>query len=92
MGEDEKLHGPWDKESQRYEDGEKTHSCGVACEVEPIRDIELSYPVMTREGFPYGMRCPNCDRSIKVGQPYKSQLYGVLLDGSTTTTLTCVYC
>lgn len=30
---DIERHGTWDKSQERYEDGEKTHSCGMVCSV-----------------------------------------------------------
>ena len=32
-GVDEQRHGTWDRDSERYEDGQLYHTCGVVCSV-----------------------------------------------------------
>lgn len=55
-------------------------------------NIAIEFPVVTEAGFPHGIRCPICNRSILVGQPYTDKLFGMTADGDTITMLTCVYC
>lgn len=57
-----------------------------------MSDVEVAFPVVTTSGFPHGVRCPICNRSILVGQPYTDKIYGMTSDGDAITILTCVYC
>jgi len=55
------------------------------------QDVELSFPVVTEAGFPWGLKCPLCDRSIEIGQPYETHLENVD-EFEAITLITCVYC
>jgi hypothetical protein len=49
------------------------------------------YPIATTEGFPHGLMCPACQRTIKPGQPYALVPTGVNGDVFTLR-IHCVYC
>lgn len=53
--------------------------------------MEITYPVVTDEKFPHGLRCAHCSRLIEPGQPYNRE--PLSMDGDTPISLlTCVYC
>lgn len=59
-------------------------------EVGPV--TYLPFPVMTQAGFPWGLRCAECSRSITEGQPYLSRVDYFYDNGDSMGTITCVYC
>lgn len=65
---------------------------GAKPAVEGFKDPELSYPVVSEIGFPYGFQCLECCRGIPEGKPYSEKTIGMLPDGSAITQLVCVYC
>lgn len=56
-----------------------------------MRDLTMSFPVVTDDTFPHGLRCTTCHREIQAGQPYGSSI-PVLLGDDEVSVLVCVYC
>ena len=59
-----------------------------------VRDMELTFPVVTAEAFPHGLRCAHtgCDRLIEDGQPFVTHVTQVWTNGDVLGHLACVYC
>lgn len=57
-----------------------------------MKDVTFNFPVVTREGFLHGLRCPKCGVDIRDGRPYASTLTDMTDGGEYITEITCVYC
>lgn len=55
-------------------------------------DPELSFPVVTEQNFPWGLRCGLCHRIIEVGKPFQAYEESMYENGDTWAMLLCVYC
>ena len=53
--------------------------------------VNMEYPIVTGEEFPYGVCCTNCGREILADQPYATKLES-LAGGTPVTVVYCVYC
>lgn len=58
----------------------------------PVRDDKQYFWIVTEQGFPHGLACMECQRSIDIGQPYRNKLNGMFSDGIPLDDLVCVYC
>jgi hypothetical protein len=58
--------------------------------VEP--PVRRPYPLMHDAGFPWGLRCAECHRTILDGQPYAEVPDAVSDSGALSSLLKCVYC
>jgi hypothetical protein len=56
------------------------------------KDPVMEFPVVTEQGFPYGLMCPECKRVIEVGQPFRPVIVSMDDEGNTGSRLQCVYC
>lgn len=65
--------------------------CGGMMET-AVKDPTAVYHLVTEQGFPYGLSCMSCQRSIDIGQPYRNQPNGMFSDGISLDDLICVYC
>ena len=40
-------------------------------------ELMVSYPIVRQEEYPHGIRCPDCKRELKDGEPYAERFEGV---------------
>jgi hypothetical protein len=52
---------------------------------------ELTFPIVTPTGFPYGVRCTDCDRDLLAGDPYTDRAYS-MCGNDMVTEIVCFYC
>lgn len=52
----------------------------------------MSELIVTKEAWPYGLRCMKCDTKIREGDAYSKQLVGILPDESPISEIVCVLC
>lgn len=57
-----------------------------------MTDPTAEFRLVTEQGFPHGLMCPECHRVIKVGQPFQTVVVGMYEDGSELGRIQCVYC
>ncbi len=57
-----------------------------------MNDPEATFPIVTEEGFPHGLRCCRCQREIEPGQPFIALLMDDDYIRANIEELCCVYC
>ena len=59
--------------------------------MEPYKDSQATFSLVTEKGFPHGIKCMKCKRTLPNGSPYAERLVA-MQDEDVICHTVCVYC